>query len=184
MNPYFSKQEKENFIRLMILEGITDAIIEDYEKTNKPDKQFMADLRRARTYTKKALDRRQSFLEPTAKQNFVEGMSRLDVLFVPKREAKQHFLEAAKLNSVIPFPAEDFKDWYEFMIEHTCKTCTRGDYQECPARRILMKHDIYPYDPSATTTCQYSYVQTEQGIGTVGEALLAVMSKSVRKEKP
>jgi len=165
MNPYFSKQEKENFIRLMMLEGITDAVIEDYEKTKRPDKQFMADIRRARTYAKKALDRRQSFLEPIAKLNFMESMSRLDVLFVPKREAKQHFQEAAKLNSVIPFPAEDFKDWYEFMIEKACRTCTRGDYAECKARKILMRHDIFAYDPSATDTCQYTYVQPDQGVG-------------------
>ncbi|WP_284708270.1 hypothetical protein [Sporomusa sphaeroides] len=35
-----------------------------------------------------------------------------------------------------------------------------------------MKHDIYAYDPSATATCQYSYVQAEQGVGSVGEAIL------------
>ncbi|WP_371374480.1 DUF5651 domain-containing protein [Sporomusa aerivorans] len=175
MNPYFSRQEKENFIRLMILEAILDVIIEDYEKANKPDKQFMADMRRARTYTTKALNRRQSFLDQTAKLNFMESMQRLEVLFVPKNEAKKHFQEVAKLQSMVSFEAKDFKDWYEFLIEHACRTCTRKDFGECQARRILMKHDIYAYNPAAVQQCQYSYVEADneqQGLGTVGEALL------------
>lgn len=180
MNPYFSRHEKENFIRLMILEGILDVIIEDYEKTKKPDKQFMADMRRARTYTTKALNRRQSFLDQTAKLNFMESMQRLEVLFVPKNEAKKQFQEVAKLQSVVPFEAADFKDWYEFLIEHACRSCTRKDYVECKARRILMKYDIYAYNPAATGICQYSYVEEgdeQQGIGVIGEALLKATKK-------
>lgn len=179
MNPYFSRQEKENFIRLMILEGILDVIIEDYEKVKKPDKQFMADMRRARTFTTKALNRRQSFLDDTAKRNFIEGMQRLEVLFVPKNEAKKQFQEVVKLQSVMPFEAADFQDWYEFLIEHACRNCTRKDFAECQARRILMKYDIYAYNPAATDICQYSYVEDnkQQGIGVIGEALLKAAKK-------
>lgn len=158
MNHYFSKQERDNFIRLMILEGLLENIIDEYADTKNQDKQFMADIRRARTYTKKALDRRQLFLEPTAKKNFVEAVDRLDVLFVPKREAIKHYQEIAKMQQNIHFFADDFKDWFEFTIEHTCKTCSRQDYENCKGRKVLMTYDMYPWNTGAVGTCQYSYV--------------------------
>lgn len=171
MNQYFSKQERENFIRLMILEGLLENIIDDYAKTN-ADKKFMGDARRVRTYVKKLLDYRQSFLDPVGRQNFLEAVDRLDVLFVPKREAVKHYQEIAKMQENIHFSREDFKDWFEFTIEHTCRTCTREDYENCKGRKILMTYDMYPFDPGAVGTCQYSYVQPGQGVGVVGEALL------------
>jgi hypothetical protein len=71
----------------------------------------------------------------------------------------------------------DFQDWYEFLIEHACKTCRRSDYAECSARRILMKYDVFPYDPGAKDHCQYSYAEDElaKGVGTVGEAMMRAM---------
>ena len=165
MNPYFSKQERENFIRLMILEGLLENIINEYASTRQQDKQFMADIRRARTYAKKALDRRQSFLEPVAKRNFVEAVDRLDVLFVPKREAIKHYQEIAKIQQTIHFSANDFKDWFEFTIEHTCRTCTREDYENCKGRKVLMEYDMYAWTPGAVGSCQSSYVQPDQGVG-------------------
>lgn len=180
MNPYLSRKEKENFVRLSLLEGLLDIIIEDYASTKRNDKQFMADLRRARTYSAKALNRRLSFLDLDAQRDLNMTMQRMELLFVPRNEVKRHYQEVAKLNSVVALESEDFNNWYEFLIEHACRTCERKDFKECKARQILMKYGIYAYNPAAVDLCQYSYIETEdqqQGVGVVGEALLKAKHK-------
>ncbi|WP_371366250.1 hypothetical protein SRRS_06930 [Sporomusa rhizae] len=179
MNPYFSKREKENFVRLKLLFGLLDLIIEDYDKSNKLDKDFMANLRRTRTYTQKTLNRRIGFLDSSAKDDLDVTVSRMELLFVPRREVVKYYQEIEKLNSIVRLEQEDFSDWFELMIEYACKTCARSDFKNCRARQILMKIGMYPYNPAAVNQCQYSYVETDeqQGIGVIGDTLLKAKKK-------
>ena len=39
--------------------------------------------------------------------------------------------------------------------------CTKADYTECAARRVLSKYDVVPVDPEAKEKCQYSYASSE-----------------------
>lgn len=179
MNAYLSRAEKEHFVRLKLLWGLLDLMIEDYEKANKPDKEFMGNLRRARTYVRKASDRRTGFLDSKARDDLNATVSRMELLFVPRREVLKYYQEIEKLNAVIRFDQADFEDWYEFLIEHACKTCARADFADCRARQILMKYGVYAYNPAAVAQCQYSYHETEApfGIGSVGEALIKAKKK-------
>jgi hypothetical protein len=116
-------------------------------------------------------------MDKTAHVKLIEAIQKLQLIFVPTDAARKQFAELAKLKSTVSIDQSDFQDWYEFLIESSCKTCERQDYAECPARRILMKYDVFPYDPGATMRCQYSYVedQVAKGVGTVGEALMRAM---------
>lgn len=178
MNPYLSRKEKENFVRFTLLEALLDIIIADYAKSKKTDSRFMGDLRRAKTFSTKALDRRMEYLDEDARKDLAAAVERMELLFVPRNEVKKHYAEVAKLNTHVSLEADDFKDWYEFLIEHACRTCRRTDFKECRVRQILMKYGTYPYNPAARALCQYSYCEeSRQGIGAVGEALLKATEK-------
>jgi hypothetical protein len=70
--------------------------------------------------------------------------------------------ELAEMKTHVPMNVEDFGDWYGFVIETTCKTCTREDYKQCPGRRVLSTYDVCAIDPGAVGKCQYSYVGTPE----------------------
>ncbi|WP_425057639.1 hypothetical protein SCACP_21570 [Sporomusa carbonis] len=177
MNPYLSSHEKENLIRVLVMYDAICNVIEAYSRVKSTDKTLLADLRHAKTRIQKAVQRRVSFLDEQAKYNLMLAVDKIEFMFVPKPEVKKRNEELLRLKSTLPMHVDDFYDWYSFVIDHTCLTCQRTDYEECPARRVLMKYEVTPYNPGAVGSCQYSYVQPDQGLGTVGEALLAAMNK-------
>ncbi|MCC5468126.1 DUF5651 domain-containing protein [Pelosinus baikalensis] len=69
------------------------------------------------------------------------SISKLRIMFMATPEAVQANKDMLQLKSTLPIYVEDFQDWYSFVIESTCKTCTRADYTECAARRVLSKYD-------------------------------------------
>jgi hypothetical protein len=182
MNPYLSRDEKELMVRILALGSILEQGIETYANLRSTDKKFLAELRRAKAFLERAIKIRMDYLDATAQEKLVEATQKLQLIFVPTDVARKQFAELAKLKTSVPIDMADFQDWYEFLIEHACKTCRRQDYTECPGRRILMKYDVFPYDPGATERCQYSYAEDEvaKGFGTVGEALMRAMQGQVR----
>lgn len=157
MNPYLSRDEKENFVRLLIVRPLINRIIETYAQLKSTDKHFLTVIKTANTWLQKGLDLRMDYLDNTAKENLVILAAKQHFMFLPTDKAKKENEDLLKMRSVLPMQIEDFQAWYEFVIEHTCKICEMVNYQECPARRIMMKYDIYPYDPAANDHCQYSY---------------------------
>jgi hypothetical protein len=105
----------------------------------------------------KSADIRLGYLDDQAKENLLLSIAKLRIMFMATPEAIQMNKEMLQLKSTLPIDLEDFQDWYEFVIESTCKTCTRADYAECAARRVLTKYDVVPVDPEAKEKCQYSY---------------------------
>jgi hypothetical protein len=162
MNPYVSQTERENLIRLLVVQPILQEIIKVYAGQDGTDKKFIGDLRHARTRMDKAIDARRSFLDPDADERLRKSVGRLQLLFMPTPEAKKAHKEMLELKSNFPMDVSDFGDWYSFVIETTCKTCIRTEYEECPARRVLAKYDVHAIDSGATNKCQYSYVGTPE----------------------
>ena len=160
MNPYLSRDEKENFIRATALASMIEDIINDYAGTKSADPDFLKYLRMGRTMISKALKMRADALDPEAKTEFHRQVSKLELIFVPTLEAKKHYAEIAAMRSTLPMELQDFEDWYCAVIETTCKTCLKTDYTECQIRRVLAKYGVYPIDPGATNKCQYCYVGT------------------------
>lgn len=158
MNSCLSRAEKETFVRLTALAGLQEQIISTYDGKNNSDKDFLKNLRMAKTYLNKALERRVSFLDESASLDLAKQVSRLELLFVPSDKAKKELETVRELQSYLHMPLVDFEDWYCEVIEYTCKTCTREDYKKCAMRNIMSKYGIYPADPEAKTNCQYSYV--------------------------
>ncbi|MPN22746.1 hypothetical protein SDC9_170129 [bioreactor metagenome] len=176
MKPYLSRDEKEYFIRLSAMMVLLEEAIASYAKANSTDKEFLKLLRTGRTNLQKALQLRGSALEPSAKQEFLKQSGRLEFMCLPKPEALKANKELLALRSVLPMKIQDFEDWYSVVIEGTCKVCQREDYAECLARRVMTDYGVYPVNPDAVSTCQYSYIDEEpQGVGIVGEAMLKAL---------
>lgn len=161
MNPYLSRAEKETFVRLTSLAGLQEQIIDTYSNGNNADKEFLKFLRTSKTWLMKALDYRTSFLDGAASVDLAKQVSKLDLIFVPNDVAKREYEKLKEIKSHIHMPIEDFEDWYSEVIEHTCKTCVREDFEQCAMRRVMAKHGVFPANPSATNTCQFSYVDAD-----------------------
>ncbi|MCC5468576.1 DUF5651 domain-containing protein [Pelosinus baikalensis] len=157
MNQYLSRDEKENLVRLMTLRVQLEKVIELYSGLKNVDKKFLSELRHARTRLEKSADIRLGYLDEQAKENLMVSISKLRIMFMATPEAIQANKDMLQLKSTLPIDVEDFQDWYGFVIEHSCKTCTKADYKECAARRVLSKYDVVPVDPEAQEKCQYSY---------------------------
>ncbi len=158
MNRYLSREEKETFVRLTSLAGLAESIIKKYESASNPDKQFLKSLRTANTWLIKALDYRTSFLDEKARIDLAKQVSKLELIFVPNDKARKEYEIVKEMQNTLHMPLSDFQDWYCEVIEHTCKTCSRKDYHKCKMRAILQKYGIYPVDPGADKSCQFSYV--------------------------
>lgn len=157
MNAYLSRDEKENLVRLMTLRVQLEKVIELYSSLKSVDKKFLSELRHARTRLENSADIRLAYLDDQAKENLMLSIAKLRIMFMATPEAIQANKDMLQLKSTLPINAEDFQDWYEFVIEHSCKTCTKADYKECAARRVLSKYAVVPVDPEAKEKCQYSY---------------------------
>jgi hypothetical protein len=157
MNQYLSRDEKENLVRLMTLRVQLEKVIELYSGLKNVDKKFLSELRHARTRLEKSADIRLAYLDDKAKENLLISISKIRIMFMATPEAIKANKEMLQLKSTLPIDVEDFQDWYEFVIEQSCKTCTRADYTACAARRVLSKYDVVPVDPEAKEKCQYSY---------------------------
>jgi len=157
MNNYLAREEKNNLVRLMILKVQLEKVLETYSALGNVDKAFLADLRHSKTRLHKATEIRVGYLDDDAKKNLLSAISKLHITFLPTPEAKKAHKEMLELQSMMPIAVEDFENWYEFIIETTCKPCTKLDYEECPARKVLLKYGIFPADPGAKDKCQYSY---------------------------
>ena len=48
------------------------------------------------------------------------------------------------LKTTMPMETQDFQDWYEAVIETTCKTCQLEDFTTCQIRRVLTKYGVLP----------------------------------------
>ena len=95
----------------------------------------------------KALTMRADALDVDAKTEFAKQLSRMELVFVPTLEAKKAYQEVVALKTTLPMELHDFEDWYESVIETTCKRCLREDYADCKTRRVLAKYGVYPIDP-------------------------------------
>jgi hypothetical protein len=162
MNQYLSRDEKENLVRLMTLRVQLEKVIELYSGLKNVDKKFLSELRHARTRLENSAEIRLNYLDDQAKENLLLSIAKIRIMFMATPEAIQANKEMLQLRSTLPINVEDFKDWYEFVIEHSCKTCTKTDYIECAARRVLTKYDVVPVNPEAKEKCQYSYVGTPE----------------------
>lgn len=162
MNSYLSREEKQNFVRATALVTLIEETIDGYASAKSTDPEFLKYLRTGRTMIQKALKMRADALDPDAKQEFNKQAGRLEFICVPTAEAKKAHAELVALRTTLPMEVQDFEDWYENVIEATCKMCLRTDYQECKARRVLAKYGVYPIDPGANGKCQYSYVGTPE----------------------
>ena len=159
MNKYLSAAEKENLVRLLILDAHLYFSVEVYAELKSTDKKFLADLRRGKTFIHKAIDKRLDFLEDDAKKKLAQSVAKIGLTFLPKAEARKELERTQKLQSIYPIDIDDMQDWICFMVESVCKTCQRSDYTECQGRKVLVKYDIAPWCPEADGKCQYSYVE-------------------------
>jgi hypothetical protein len=137
-----------------------EKVIELYSGLKNVDKKFLSELRHARTRLEKSADIRLAYLDEQAKENLIVSISKLRIMFMATPEAIQANKDMLQLKSTLPIDVEDFQDWYGFVIDHSCKTCTRADYTECVARRVLSRYDVVSVDPEAQEKCQYSYAMT------------------------
>ncbi|AIF52036.1 hypothetical protein UFO1_2489 [Pelosinus sp. UFO1] len=136
--------------------------IDIYAGLESTDKAFLSELRHGKTRINKAIAYRRSALDKEADEKLTASVAKLHPMFLPTPEAKKAHKEILELQTTLPMNVEDFQDWYSFVIETTCKTCTRADYEECPARRVLNKYEVFPFDPEAKNKCQYSYAMPEE----------------------
>ena len=161
MNSYLSSTEKAQFIRIMHMTDVIAEAIDIYAGLESTDKTFLAELRHGRTRINKAVNLRRSALNKDSDEKLTASVARIHPIFVPTPEAKKAYKEISELQSTLPMNIEDLQDWYGFVIDSTCATCFRADYEECPARRVLSKYEICPMDPGAKGKCQYSYATSE-----------------------
>lgn len=162
MNLYVSANEKAQLIRVILMQDILSDAIDVYAGLDSTDKTFLAEMRHGRTRIEKAIKFRRAALDKEADDKLTVSVGKLHPMFLPTPEAKKAHKELFEIQKVLPIDIEDLQDWYGFAIESTCKNCTKSDYAECPARRVLSKYEICPIDPGAKDKCQYSYVGTPE----------------------
>lgn len=182
MNPYVSKEEKANLVRLMVLQPLLSELITVYAGLKSTDKKFLTELKHGQTRLKKAVDIRLDDLEPDAMENLTKSVAKMHLMFLPTPEAKKAHKEAQEIRTHFPMAMDDFEDWYGFVIEHTCKTCARADYEECAARRVLTKYDVFPVDPEAKGKCQYSYTDSVAAVEAAATAIMAAAEDDGEEE--
>ena len=158
MNAYMAREEKDQFIRLMCLQVILQQAVDTYSELASTDKMFLGELRHARTRLDKAMTMRQAALGEEEKAKLEKQAKKLNLMFLPTPEAKKEHEQMLALKSTLPIDVQDFQDWYEAVIETTCKTCRNAEFEECTIRRVLDKYGVFPVDPEAQGKCQYSYV--------------------------
>lgn len=177
MNSYLSREEREHFVRATALVALLEILINGYASAKSTDPEFLKYLRMGRTLIGKALTLRADALDPEAKAEFHKQVGRLEFICMPKAEAKKAHAELVALKTTIPMEIQDFEDWYEGVVDTTCKTCLKSDYTTCQIRRVLMKYGVYPIDPEAKDKCQYCYVGTAEAdkpVPEVGDELVTV----------
>ena len=160
---YLSRNEKNNLVQFVSMQGMIEGTINRYADTPNPNKEFLKNLRASLTYMTKAVKMRTDALDDDAMVGFAKDVAKLEpVLFVPTDKARKEYKELAEMKSNIHMTKDDFEDWYEAIIENTCQICTEKDYKACTMYRILMKYDIVAINPEAKNTCPYSYLESEE----------------------
>jgi hypothetical protein len=162
MNAYLSREEKANYIRATALAAQLELTIDSYASAKNTDPEFLKYLRMGRTMLTKALIMRSDALDIDVKNEFAKQVSRLELICAATPEAKKAHKELLELQTTLPMELQDFEDWYESVIETTCKKCLCEDFTECKTRRVLVKYGVYPIDPGAIEKCQYSYIGTAE----------------------
>jgi len=133
MNPYVSANEKAQLIRVILMKDVLKDAIDIYASLDSTDKIFLAELRHGRTRIEKAVKLRRLALENDADDKLLTAAAKLEPMFLARPEARKAHKEALELRSTVPIDIDDLQDWYGFVIESTCKSCTKTDYQECSA---------------------------------------------------
>lgn len=163
MNTYFSKTERELFLQLDLLLGTATRIIQAYEDTPSPDKEFMKNLKTGRTYLEKALTRRYVCLADGEEEKFRNMVKRYRVTLLSSDYARAHDKKIREEMDVIQVTMDDFMDWYCVAIPFTCGKCyCHGDtaqQKKCSMRKFMEKYDIFPVNTHATgDECEYDYL--------------------------
>lgn len=162
MNTYFSKTERDMFLKLDMLLGMATEVLRTYEKTPNADKDFMKFLKTGRTYLEKALVRRYLCLDPKEAQRFRRSVSNYKYIIVPSDIARANDIKLQKEQDTLAVGLDDFQDWYDGAIPYICGVCPfYGDEESqkvCKMRKFMEKYDIYPVNTHATgNICQYDY---------------------------
>lgn len=158
MNTYLSRTEKVLMTRTMLLSGLLEKSIEEYQKSRHTDTLFMRGLRTANTWLKKALDRRFEFLDRDAMKDFIRHVHHMDTIFIPNDKAKAEYDKLKEMQDSIHLSADTFAELYSAIIPYACAKCKRKqDFRKCKLREIFMRTGILPVDSTATTACQYDY---------------------------
>ena len=154
MNKYLSAKERERLLVLLLFHAMMEDAVDDYAKF-KANRKFLGNLRRSKSFLKKSLDQRMEFLDYESKLNLLNSVGKIGFTITTKRERD-------KVRSMPKDPfilsESEMKDWLEFVIEHSCKTCCLVEYENCPCRKIMTRNSIPPYNPKAKVICQYSCV--------------------------
>lgn len=163
MNTYFSKTERAMFLKLDLLLGTAQTIIDAYEATPSPDKKFMKDLKTGRTFLEKALTRRYVCLNKDDEQRFRKTVRNYKVTLLPSDIAKANNKRLQEEMETIVMSADDFKDWYCDAIPYTCGKCpyhgSEIKQSKCRMRKFMEKYDIFPVNTHAEgNICEYDYL--------------------------
>jgi len=158
MNRIIPSLEKERLIRLFLFHRFLEIAINEYAAYEN-DKTFMANIRRGKSFLKKALDQRLEALDTDAEIKLISDINKVGFAFLPKLEAKREMQRERESKDFYHIHKNAMHDWVAFTIESTCKVCQRSDFDNCPGRKVMMEHDI-PDNPGAQG-CQYSYVEVK-----------------------
>lgn len=172
MNPYLSKQEKSNLVRLSVCLGLANEIIDEYAKAKEPDRDFMRYLKTGMTWMMKAVNRRTEFLDADAALDFAKQCSRIEpIIFVPNDKARKQFEEIRKIQGMITMSKKDLEEWYGMVIPFTCEKCDGKCKDSCMLRVLLAKYGMFPVNPNAVDVCQYSYADADSDISKIKHPL-------------
>lgn len=158
MNRYLSKQEKVSMTRVMLLVDLMDLVINQYEKSQGLDAEFMRDLRMCKTWGKKAIKKRYNLLDTDAGEDFVRHVKHMDIIFVPNDAAQKQYDIVKKMSSSICMTGDDFEKLYSGFIPHTCGKCHKKAWKQCLIREVFRKYGVETVDNNAKE-CPYSYLE-------------------------
>lgn len=160
MNRYLSSRERGSMARLMVLMMIEEEAIQQYEKTNSLDKEFMKYLRMSHTFLEKAITRRFNILDLDAAKQMKRAARQLEVVFVPEREARRRVEEVARMKKTLHLSMSDFEDLCECIMPRLCGVCSGKNFRHCAWKEFLHRYQVEVVNYKANeNTCPYSYPQ-------------------------
>lgn len=147
MNAYLNREDRSRILALMV-------VLSEFEEIEKREKlrqlfgEHWADLKRSRTFLRRALEQGLAPKLDLKQSKMIVNMARSHRLVLEGKAAPEG-------QGSVTLSEDDFADLAELAIGNHCPGCQKPDWQNCRVYQVLSKCDVPPADTLMTSDCPY-----------------------------